>query len=206
MNPSTKQLRFVFKPCVFIAALLPFFWLLAQAFELAGNGLGANPIEAMQDFLGIWGLRFILLTLTITPLRNVLGKPWPLAFRRMLGLFAFFYCALHFLTWLILDQSLNPEAILEDIVKRPFITIGTAALLLLIPLAITSTSGWRRRLGKRWKQLHRLTYPIAMLIIWHYYWQVKLDTLDALVYTIVLAGLLGYRIYKYRLKKKGAII
>jgi len=202
LNPGVRQIRFVLKPAVFLLSLLPFLWITAAVFELGGLSLGPNPVESLQDFLGIWGLRFILITLAVTPLRDLLGKPWPLAFRRMLGLFAFFYCALHFLTWLILDQSLDADAIVEDIFERPFITIGTAALLLLIPLAITSTAGWRRRLGPRWQQLHWLIYPTAILICWHYYWQVKLDTVDALVYTLICAALLGYRIYKRRAKKR----
>jgi len=185
-------------------SLLPFLWVLAGIFGFFDIRLGANPVETIQDLFGVWGLRFVLITLAVTPLRQLLGKPWPLAFRRMLGLYAFFYCALHFLTWLILDQSLDPAAILEDIFERPFITIGTAALVLLIPLAVTSTAGWRRKLGPRWNSLHRLIYPIGILICWHYYWQVKLDALDALVYCIILAALLGFRFWKkQRPNKKG---
>jgi len=194
MKPTAKQVRFVLKPALFVAALLPLAWMLLRVFEFAGPGLGANPIEAIQDFFGIWALRFLLITLTMSPLRMLIKQPWPLAFRRMLGLYAFFYCALHFLTWLILDQSLNADAIVEDIIKRPFITIGVIALMLLIPLAVTSTSNWQRRLGKNWKKLHRLTYAISILAVWHYYWQVKLDTIDALVYAVILTALLGLRL------------
>ena len=127
-----------------------------RAFELGGTDLGANPIEKIQDTLGQWGLRFLLITLAVTPLRDWFNAPWLVQLRRMLGLFAFFYVLLHFLTWLILDQGLYWSGILDDIAKRPFITIGFAALLLLIPLAVTSTNGMMRRLGRRWKTLHRL--------------------------------------------------
>jgi len=196
LSPNKTQIRFVIKPLVFGAALIPFALLLLRIFEIYGSGLGPNPIETVQDELGIWGLRLILISLAVTPLAWLLKKPWPLRLRRMLGLYAFFYCCLHFLVWLLLDQRLNMTAIIEDVIKRPFITLGTLALLLLIPLAITSTAGWQKRLGKRWLNLHRLVYPIAVLIVWHYYWQVKLDALDAIAYSLLLAGLLGLRLWK----------
>jgi sulfoxide reductase heme-binding subunit YedZ len=196
LSPTTTQVRWIIKPLVFGTALIPLVLLLLRIFEIYGPRLGPNPIEAVQDELGIWGLRFILISLAITPLAWLLRKPWPLRLRRMLGLYAFFYCCLHFLVWLLLDQQLNLTAIIEDIVKRPFITLGTLALLMLIPLAITSTAGWQKRLGKRWANLHRLVYPIAILIVWHYYWQVKLDTLDALIYSLILASLLAVRLWK----------
>ncbi len=194
--PTTTQVRWVIKPIVFTLSLLPFVLLALRIAEIYGPRLGPNPIETVLDSLGIWGLRFILIALAITPLSWALKKPWPIRLRRMLGLFAFFYCGLHFLVWLVLDQSLDTSAIVEDIIERPFITLGFSALVMLIPLAITSTAGWQKRLGKRWANLHRLSYPIGILIVWHYYWQVKLDTLDALIYALLLAGLLGIRLYK----------
>jgi sulfoxide reductase heme-binding subunit YedZ len=196
LSPNKTQVRFIIKPLVFGAALIPLTLLVLRIFEIYGARLGPNPIEAVQDELGLWGLRFILISLAVTPLAWLLKKPWPLRLRRMLGLYAFFYCCLHFLVWLVLDQSLNLTAIIEDVIKRPFITLGTLALVLLIPLAITSTAGWQKRLGKRWLNLHRLVYPIGLLVVWHYYWQVKLDTIDAIVYCLILAGLLGMRLWK----------
>jgi sulfoxide reductase heme-binding subunit YedZ len=170
--------------------------LLLRAFQVAGLGLGANPIEALLHELGRWGLKFLLLTLAITPVRRFSGWTWLPRFRRMLGLFAFFYVLLHFLTYAVLDQGLDLAVIIEDVIKRPYITLGMTGLLLLIPLALTSTRGMMRRLGKRWKKLHRLVYIIAILGVWHFYWQVKLDTLDATVYALILGGLLLARIKK----------
>jgi sulfoxide reductase heme-binding subunit YedZ len=194
--PTLKQIRLIWKPVVFALCLLPLAWL---ALGLAGRGgldLGPNPVEAIQDHLGIWGLRLILATLTVTPLRLALGQAWPLQFRRMLGLFAFAYISLHFLNYLLLDQTLDVAAIAEDILERPFITIGFLALLLMVPLAITSTNGWRRRLGVRWLQLHRLVYVTAMLGCWHFYWQVKKDVTEPLIYAVILAVLLGIRLWR----------
>ncbi len=154
------QIRFVWKPIVFLACLVPAALVVGDAFEITGQ-LGANPIENIQDRFGNWGLRFILLTLAVTPLRRLTGWNWLLRFRRMLGLFTFFYVFLHFLTWLFLDQGLLLSAILEDIVERPFITIGFAAFVLLSVLAATSTNGIRRRLGRRWHTLHYGVYAVG---------------------------------------------
>lgn len=184
------------KPALFVLCLVPLLTLLARAFEIGGTSLGANPIEEIQDTLGQWGLRLLLITLAITPLRDWFGAIWLIRLRRMLGLYAFFYVLLHFLTWLILDQGLYWAGILPDIAKRPFITIGFAALVLLLPLAITSTNGMMRRLGKRWKMLHRVSYAITLLGIWHYYWQVKADTREPLVYLAIALLLLGWRVWK----------
>ena len=166
--------------------------------EVAGLGLGANPVERLLHELGRWGLKFLLLSLTVTPLRRWTGRNWLLRFRRMLGLFAFFYVVLHFLTYAILDQGLDVAAIIEDVLKRPYITLGMTGLLLLIPLALTSTKGMMRRLGKSWVKLHKLVYVIAIVAVWHFYWQVKLDTLDASIYASVLLVLLATRVYYSR--------
>ncbi len=199
IKPGSKTFYRVTKPVIFTLCLLPMVILLLRAFEVRGFGLGANPIEELLHQLGRWGLKFLLLSLTITPLRRWTGWNWLIRFRRMLGLFAFFYIVLHFLTYAILDQGLDIAAITEDIVKRPYITLGMAGLLLLIPLALTSTKGMMRRLGKRWQKLHRLVYVSAIVGMWHFYWQVKLDTLDATIYAVVLAVLLITRLYyKYR--------
>lgn len=184
------------KVLVFLLCLVPLGKLALEAFAVSGMSLGANPVEALLHRLGIWGLNFLLITLAVTPLREITGQAWLLRFRRMLGLYAFFYVFLHFLVYAGLDQRFDLAAIGEDIIERPYITIGVLALVLLLPLAVTSTRGMMRRLGRRWKQLHRLVYPIAVLGVWHFYWQVKLDTLDATLYAATLAFLLGYRAWR----------
>ena len=194
MTPGSKSFYRLTKPIVVLLGLLPLAILSLRAFELAGWTLGANPIEELLHGLGIWGLRFLLLTLAITPLRRWTGWNWLLRFRRMLGLFSFFYVLLHFTVYAVLDQGLDINVIIEDVIERPYITLGMTGLLLLIPLAVTSTKGMMRRLGKRWQKLHKLIYVIGVVGVWHFYWQVKLDTLDATVYAIILIVLLGSRI------------
>lgn len=198
MKPGSKAFYRWTKPVVFLICLLPFAVLLASAFSVAGLGLGANPIEELLHELGRWGLKFLLLTLAITPLRRWTGWNWLIGFRRMLGLFAFFYVVLHFVVYAFLDQSLDMSAIIEDVLERPYITLGMAGLLMLIPLAATSTRAMMRRLGKRWQKLHRLVYVIAIVAVWHFYWQVKLDTLEPAFYALILAGLLGVRVFYAR--------
>ena len=183
------------KVVVFLACLLPLGQLVLAAFGLWGFTLGANPVEALIHGLGTWSLNFLLITLAVTPLRQLGGQAWLLRFRRMLGLFAFFYVSLHFLVYAGIDQGFDLPFILEDIVERPYITLGFTAFVLLIPLAVTSNKAMVRRLGPRWKKLHRLVYPVAILAVWHFYWQVKLDTLEALIYAAILAVLLTYRIW-----------
>ena len=194
---TVRQSRLIWKPLVFIVSLIPCALVVGDLFAITGH-LGANPVEEIQDRFGNWGLRFILITLAATPLRLVTHWNWLIRFRRMLGLFAFFYVLLHFLTWLILDQGLLLSAVAEDIVKRPFITIGFAAFLILIALAATSTAAMRRRLGRRWQKLHNWIYAAAVLGVWHYWWQVKLDVSDPAIYAAILAVLLGYRIWQRR--------
>jgi len=191
---TLKQIRFVWKPVVFALCLLPGVLVVTDTFEITGS-LGANPIEEIQDRLGNWGLRFIMIALAVTPLRRLSGWNWLPRFRRMLGLFAFFYVLLHFLAWLILDQGVLWSAIVEDIVERPFITLGFAALLILTAMAATSTNGMRRRLGKRWQQLHYGAYFAGILGVWHYWWQVKKDIQEPLIYAVILSILLGFRIW-----------
>ena len=191
---TLQQVRFVWKPVVFLLALLPALLVVTDALEITGR-LSANPVEDILDRFGNWGLRFIMITLAVTPLRRVTGWSWLTRFRRMLGLFTFFYIVMHFLTWFVLDQGMLLSAIVEDIIERPFITIGILALLLLVPLAVTSTNGMMRRLGRRWQSLHRLIYPIAILGVWHFWWQVKQDIREPLIYASVLGALLGFRIW-----------
>lgn len=189
-----KQIRFVWKPVVFALCLLPGVLVVTDTFEITGS-LGANPIEEIQDRLGNWGLRFIMIALAVTPMRRLSGWNWLPRFRRMLGLFAFFYVLLHFLAWLILDQGILWSAILEDIVERPFITLGFAALVILTAMTVTSTNGMRRRLGNRWQQLHYGAYIAGILGVWHYWWQVKKDIQEPLIYAAILSILLGFRIW-----------
>ena len=196
--PSTFVVRRVLKPALFVLCLLPLASLVWRAFGIAGTDLGANPVEKIQDTLGQWGLRMLLITLAITPLRDWFNAAWLIQLRRMLGVYAFCYVLMHFLTWLILDQDLYWAGILPDIARRPFITIGFLALLMLIPLAVTSTNGMMRRLGRRWKTLHRLIYLIVLLGIWHYYWQVKADVREPLFYLAIALLLLGWRAWKIR--------
>jgi sulfoxide reductase heme-binding subunit YedZ len=198
---TTKTARIFLKPSVFLICLLPFFFILTDSIELTGN-LGANPIENIQDRLGNWGLRFLLLTLAISPLRKLTGQIWLTLFRRMLGLFTFFYVLMHFLTWLILEQNIYLPAITEDIITRPFITIGFLALLILLLLASTSTNNIQRKLQKKWYAIHRLIYAASILAVWHYWWQVKKDITEPLIYVFVLSILLLYRIWIKYLSRK----
>ena len=185
---------------VFTLCLLPALLVFSDAFEITGR-LGANPIEEIQDRFGIWTLRFIMITLAVTPLRRITAWNWLIRFRRLLGLFAFFYALMHFLTWLILDQELLLSAITEDITERPFITLGFTAFLLLTAMAVTSTNGMRRRLGRRWQQLHYVVYAVGALGVSHYWWQVKADIQEPLIYAVILATLLVYRLW-HRLRRK----
>jgi sulfoxide reductase heme-binding subunit YedZ len=191
-------MRRTLKPLLFLLCSLPLAWLLARAFGIAGNGLGANPIDEIMDRLGEWGLRLLLATLCVTPLATELRKPWLMGVRRMLGLFAFTYLCLHFLNWLVLDQWFDLQAIAADIAKRPYITVGFSGFLLLVPLAVTSSAGWMRRLGRRWHKLHRLIYPAAILGCTHFWWQVKADWREPAVYAALLVALLAWRVLRAR--------
>lgn len=188
------------KVAVFALCLLPLGFFAYRALH---EGLTANPVEFIQHFTGDWTLRFLLITLSVTPLRKLLNLPELIRFRRMLGLFAFFYVCLHFLTYLGPDQSFDVAAMLKDVTKRRYIAVGFAAFLLLIPLAITSTQGWIRRLGgKRWQALHRSIYLIAILGVVHYYWLVKSDVRKPLFYAGILAVLLLWRVVTWLRKRK----
>jgi sulfoxide reductase heme-binding subunit YedZ len=193
-----KRYRYIYKPAVFIACLVPFLLLLGGALNLFGLDLGADPIERMLRTLGKTGLNLLLITLLVTPVRQLSGWTHLIRLRRMLGLFAFFYVLMHFSVYLFLDRGLDMSEITKDILKRPYITIGFAALLILIPLAITSTNKMMRRLGRRWQKLHQLVYIATILGVWHFYWQVKKDIREPLIYAGILAVLLGYRLYKRR--------
>jgi sulfoxide reductase heme-binding subunit YedZ len=192
------------KVFVFFISLLPFLFLVWRGFR---SDLTANPVEFLQHQTGDWTLRFLIFTLCVTPLRKILDLPELIRFRRMLGLFAFFYVCLHFFTYLGPDQSFNLAGMLKDVVKRPFITVGFAAFVLLIPLAITSTAGWVRRLGgKRWQALHRSIYVCAILGVIHYYWLVKSDIRKPLFYGILVGALLAWRATNWWFKRRSLAI
>jgi methionine sulfoxide reductase heme-binding subunit len=207
-NPAPGVVRAV-KAALFAAALLPLarlavgFWLDMRGGPRGFVTLGVNPIELITRSTGTWTLSFLLITLAVTPLRRLLDAPWLLRLRRMLGLFAFFYGCLHLATYVWLDQFFDAAAIGKDIVKRPFITMGFTAWTLMVPLAITSTNGWVRRLGaRRWQALHRLVYVSASCGAVHYWWLVKKDVTQPAIFAGVLALLLGWRIV-HRLRERG---
>jgi sulfoxide reductase heme-binding subunit YedZ len=187
----TAARRRALKVVVFVLCLLPVAWLVWGAF----NGrLGANPIEKITRETGTWALRFLCLTLAVTPVRRLTGWNGVIRFRRMLGLFAFFYACLHLTNFVAIDHFFAFSEILKEIVKRPYITLGMTAFVLLVPLAVTSTAGWVRRLGGRgWQRLHRLVYVAASLAVVHYWALVKADTTRPWRYAAIVAGLLGVR-------------
>jgi len=188
------------KPVLFLLCLIPLFRLAWRAY--AGT-LGPNPIEFITHSTGDWTIRFLMITLSVTPLRLLLHQPVLLRFRRMLGLFAFFYVFLHFvITYLWFDKFFDFHEIMKDIVKRPFITVGFTAFVLLVPLAITSTDGWQRRIGKRWQTLHRAVYFAALAGVIHYYWLVKSDVRLPLLYGAIFAVLMLYRLWMWSQKPR----
>jgi sulfoxide reductase heme-binding subunit YedZ len=191
------------KAAIFVASLIPLARLVWLGFH---RGLGANPIEYITHSTGWWTLAFLLITLSVTPLRRIANLPWLLRLRRMLGLFVFFYASLHFTTYIWLDQFFDLKEIVKDVVKRPFITIGFSAFVLLIPLAVTSTNAMVRRLGaKRWQNLHRLVYLIGALGVIHFWWLVKKDTTEPFLFASLLAALLIIRLlYLWRQQRVAA--
>ena len=197
MNPfaRTKPIAWI-KALVFILSLMPAGRLVMGLFT---GGLGANPVESITHVTGTFALVFLMLTLSVTPLRRITGYASLIRLRRMLGLFAFLYTCLHLSTFVVLDHFFDPAAILQDVLKRPYITAGSVGFLLMVPLAVTSTAGWIRRLGgRRWQQLHRLVYFSAIAGVVHFLWLVKADLREPLIYAAVLAVLLGYRIVTWR--------
>jgi sulfoxide reductase heme-binding subunit YedZ len=176
-----------YKIALFITGLVPLLWLATHDF-------GANPIERITHFTGDWALRFLLLSLAITPARRLFGWNALIGYRRMLGLFAFFYAVLHLSTFVVLDHYFDWSEMVADVYKRPYVTAGMTAFACLLPLAITSTRGWIRRLGRRWTQLHRLVYVAAVAAVVHYWWLVKADVAAPRRYAILFAVLLGVRV------------
>jgi sulfoxide reductase heme-binding subunit YedZ len=183
--------RVIGKTLVLVAGLIPVTWLAVATWH---DALGANPIEKITHVTGDWALRFLLLSLAVTPLRRMLRWNELIAYRRMLGLFAFFYAVLHLSTFVVLDHYFDWQAIVADVYKRPYVTAGATAFLCLLPLAITSTRGWIRRLGRRWTTLHRLAYAAAAAAVVHYWWLVKADVRWPLWYAAALATLLAARV------------
>lgn len=195
------------KPLVFLLCLGPALWIASLAAnDILGlginKGLGVNPIEYLNRTLGDWAMRMVLVTLAVTPVRLITGWAGALRYRRMLGLFAFFYVVLHLSSYVVLDHFFNWSAILKDIILRNYITVGMVAVVLLIPLAVTSTNGWIRRLGaRRWQNLHRAIYVIGPLVIFHYWMMVKADWREPAIYGAILAVLLLIRVF-YALRRR----
>ena len=197
--PKTSPRIIAAKILVHALALTPLAILAWQFHDDWRNGsdaLGADPVAEIEHRTGLWALRLLMVALAVTPLRQLTGQSALLRFRRMLGLYAFFYATLHLAVYLGLDLRGYWTQIFEDIVKRPYITVGFTAWLLLVPLAVTSTLGWMRRLGRRWGQLHKLVYAIGVLAVLHFWWLVKSDIREPLLYAAILAALLGWRAWK----------
>jgi methionine sulfoxide reductase heme-binding subunit len=192
----------VIKAVLAAGCLTPLAWLVVRAAGVAGSSLGANPVEEVLHTLGKTGLTLLLITLAVTPARVLTGLNWLVRLRRMLGLFSFFYLLLHLLTYVGLDQRFDWPSLMIDVTKRPYITAGMLAISLMVPLAVTSTQKMQRRLGRRWKQLHRLIYVIAPLGVLHFWWQTKADFSQPLLYACVLALLLGFRVFKWRSRQR----
>jgi len=195
VKPRSSLLIIAAKIVIWIACLAPFALLVAEGFGVGGLSLGANPVETVLLTMGKTGLNILLVSLAVTPARMLTGMNQLVRLRRLLGLFSFFYIAMHFLAYAVLDLQLEWSTIFVDITERPYITVGMLALAGLLPLALTSTAGMQRRLGRRWRTLHRLVYPVAVLGLIHFLWQVKIDVREPLIYAAVLALLLGYRAY-----------
>ena len=199
---QVQFIRRVLKPAVFVLALVPAALLVRDFLQ---GDLGANPIEEITHRTGTWALTFLMITLSVTPVRRLLGIGALVHLRRMLGLFAFFYVSLHFLTYIVLDQFFQLPAIVDDIAKRPYITVGFASFLMLIPLALTSTNRMVKRLGgRRWQRLHRLIYVAAAGGVLHFLWQVKVEEPRPIIYGLILVVLLGYRIWEQRVQARRA--
>jgi sulfoxide reductase heme-binding subunit YedZ len=210
MSPLDRRYRYIYKPALFLACLVPLLWAVAGVLAGAGllrlplPGLGVDPVRRVLGIFGKTTLNLLGITLAVTPLRVLSGNANLLRLRRMLGVFAFSYALLHFLVYIGPFQGFSWAAILKDLTKRPYIMVGFSALLILTALAATSTNGMMRRLKRRWQQLHRLVYVAAVFGVWHYWWQVKKDIREPLLYAAGLALLLGWRAWRRRATWKSA--
>lgn len=193
-----QRYRWIVKPAIWLACLAPLMIIVAAIAGVGGASLTADPIKETLHRLGRTALNLLLITLCVSPAAKLLRKPHLLRLRRLLGLFAFAYAMLHFSVYAALDLRLDFSRIVQELLKRPYIMVGFVALLALLPLAATSTAAMMRRLGRRWIKLHQLIYPIAVLGVWHFWWQVKADITEPVLYSIGLAILLGYRLWKRR--------
>lgn len=193
MRLSKKSWAFI-KISVFLLSLAPFLLLVNDTLQ---DQLGANPIETLHFTLGDWALRFLCISLALTPLKKILQQSWPARFQRMAGLFAYFYACLHFLVYIVLDLSLSWENFIDEVPQSPYILVGLLTFLLLTPLALTSTKAMQKRLGKHWMQLHKLVYIAGISAVIHYLWLVKSDISEPLVYAAVMSALLGFRLIIY---------
>ena len=199
---QTQLRRRVFKPVVWLICLAPFALLIYDGFT---DNLTANPIEKITNHTGIWTLRMIVATLAITPLRWLTGFNQLINYRRLVGLFAFFYGCLHFTTFFFFDHQFDFAGMWQDVLKRPYITAGFVAFVLMIPLAVTSTTGWIRRMGgKKWNLLHKLIYITALAAVLHYFWKVKLDATYPVYYGLLVGTLLGFRVWRNFARKKAS--
>jgi sulfoxide reductase heme-binding subunit YedZ len=203
---AIKRSRLIFKPLVFIASLIPLGWLVFALWSDTALGtlyLTSDPVQKLNRELGDWALIFIILTLAVRPAGEILKKGEFVAYRRMIGLYAFFYAILHLTSYVIIDLQLDLNAFVQDVIKRNYITIGILAILMLIPLAITSTKGMIKRLGgRKWRKLHMLVYPIAILGVIHFYMMIRADFTRPIMYGSVIFVLLAYRVWKARQKSR----
>jgi len=198
MRFSKKSWAFI-KISIFLLSLAPFLLLVNDTLQ---DQLGANPIETLHFSLGDWALRFLCISLALTPIKKLLQQSWPIRFRRMMGLFAYFYASLHFLVYIVLDLSLSWENFIDEVPQSPYILAGLLTFLLLTPLALTSTKAMQKHLGKRWMQLHRLVYLAGISAVIHYLWLVKSDISEPLFYAAVMSILLGTRLILYFKKQR----
>jgi len=196
----SKQIWQALKGIVFLLSTIPFVFLAVDTIQ---NNLGANPLETLHFRTGDWALRFLLITLALSPIKIIFGYTHQLRFRRMMGLFAFFYASLHFFIYVVLEQSMSWRLIVAEVPKSPYIIVGLLTYLLLVPLAVTSTSAMMQRLGNKWKKLHRSIYGIGILAVIHFFWLVKADITEPLLYALVLAVLLAVRIFRKHLQRAG---
>jgi methionine sulfoxide reductase heme-binding subunit len=198
----TRRRLLILKALVHAACLAPLGWLVLRGSGVAPAGLGANPVELVLHTVGKTSLNLLMITLAVTPARHLTGLNWLVRLRRMLGLYVFFYAMLHLSTYVVLDQQLMWQSLLVDVTQRPYITVGFLAIVLMLPLAITSTQAMQRRLGRDWGRLHTLIYPAAVLAVLHFFWQTRADLFEPIVYSLLLTLLLAYRATRWQVRRR----